>query len=205
MTPARALDVALAGLGLCVFGPVLGMLAIAIWIEDGGPILFRQERVGQDRRPFVVLKLRSMRDGEVTRVGAWIRRTGVDETAQFLCVLAGDMSVVGPRPLTESDVARLGWTATDCDERFTVPPGITGLAQLFAVPGAASSLALDRAYVQDATAWLDLQLVAWSFACNLLGKTRVRGWLAPHAYGRLAREAAGCQRAEHGAGAAGGR
>jgi lipopolysaccharide/colanic/teichoic acid biosynthesis glycosyltransferase len=198
MNGGRVLDVALAAVGLSVFGPVLAVLGAAILLEDGGPVLFRQERVGQHRRPFTVFKLRSMRDGKVTRVGAWIRRTGIDETAQFLCVLRGDMSVVGPRPLTADDVHRLGWGEPEFDVRFATPPGITGLAQLFAVPGVASSVALDRAYVRDARAWLDLQLVAWSFACNVVGKARVRGWLSTHRYGRLARAAVGCERGLHG-------
>lgn len=182
----RSLDLVLACIGLGLFGPVIGALAIAIRLEDGGPVFFRQQRVGRDRRPFTVLKLRSMQDGRVTRVGRWIRGTGLDETTQFLCVLRGDMSVVGPRPLTAEDLARLGWDGSAMDWRFRVAPGITGLAQLFAVPGAASSLRMDRAYVRDSSAWLDLQLVAASFACNVLGKRRVKDWLRGHAYAGLA-------------------
>jgi len=191
----RLLDVALATVGVAIFGPVVAAVAVAIKLEDGGPVFFRQVRIGRDRRPFEVLKLRSMRDGEVTRVGRWIRGTGIDETTQFLCVLRGDMSVVGPRPLTAADVQRLGWDAPEHDPRFGVPPGITGLAQLFAVPGAASSVALDRRYLRDASAWLDVQVVAASFACNLLGKRRVKRALARHRYAALATTAIRSDRA----------
>lgn len=199
MRGARLLDVALATAGVVVFGPVIGLVALAILSEDGGPALFKQVRLGQHREPFTVLKLRSMRDGEVTRVGRWVRATGIDETTQFWCVLRGDMSVVGPRPLTEADVVRLGWHRPEHDARFDVPPGITGLAQLFAVSGVGSSEAMDRAYAREASTWLDLQLVAASFACNLLGKRRVKRWLSGHRYATLAVTAGGCDRAIDGA------
>ncbi len=201
MSGARLLDLALASVGVALFGPVIGLLAVAIKLEDGGDVFFRQDRVGRDRRPIVVLKVRSMRDGEVTRVGRWVRATGLDETAQFFNVLRGDMSVVGPRPLTADDVQRLGWGEPSYDWRFDVPPGITGLAQLFAVPGVASSVAMDAAYVGDASAWLDLQVVAASFACNVFGKRRVKGWLGRHRYASLAATAVGCDGSPHGAGA----
>ncbi|MCP4867145.1 MAG: sugar transferase [Proteobacteria bacterium] len=192
----RALDVALGSVGVLLFGPPVAMIALAIRAEDGGPSFFRQERIGRDRRPFTVLKLRSMRDGQVTRIGRWIRATGLDETTQFLNVLRGQMSVVGPRPLTAADVDRVGWGGPAHDARFALPPGITGLAQLFASPGAASSRALDEAYARDRSAWLDLQVVAASFVVNLVGKSRVKRWLRGHRY------AAGG--AEHGVGAGGG-
>ncbi len=176
------LDLALATVGVLVFAPVVAVLAVAIRFEDGGSAFFRQERVGRLRRPFTVLKLRSMRDGEVTRVGRWVRATGLDETTQFLNVLRGEMSVVGPRPLTAADIDRLGWDGVEHEDRFALPPGITGLAQLFAVPGAASSRALDEAYHRDRCAWLDLQIVAASFVVNILGKSRVKRWLGGHRY-----------------------
>lgn len=178
----RALDVVLGTVGGLLFGPPVAAIALAIRLEDGGPSFFRQERIGRDREPFVVLKLRSMRDGEVTRIGRWIRATGLDETTQFLNVLRGEMSVVGPRPLTVADVTRIGWDGPEHDPRFALPPGITGLAQLFATAGAASSQALDEAYARDRSAWLDLQIVAASFAVNLLGKARVKRWLRGHRY-----------------------
>ena len=82
----------------------MAVIAAAIVLEDGWPVLFRQERLGRRRRPFTILKFRSMRDGRITRVGRMLRATGLDELPQFINILRGEMSAVGPRPLTESDV-----------------------------------------------------------------------------------------------------
>jgi len=195
----RLLDLALATIGVALFGPAVAVIALAIRLEDGGPSFFVQERIGRGRRPFAVLKLRSMGDGEVTRIGRWIRATGLDETTQFLNVLRGEMSVVGPRPLTEADVHRLGWDGPEHDPRFALPPGITGLAQLFAVPGVASSRALDEAYARDRGAWLDLKIVAASFVVNIVGKSRVKAALRGHRYAGIANLGR-----EHGCSAGGG-
>ena len=119
-----------------------------------------------------------MREGrEVARVGRWLRRTGLDETAQFFNVLRGDMRVVGPRPLTASDVARLGWEDARFDGRWTAQPGITGLAQVFGGRSAHHSRRLDELYARRRSPRFDLWLIAVSFAMNLFGKGRVRAAL----------------------------
>jgi len=185
----RVLDLVLAGGATGFFLPLQLGAAALIRLEDGGPAIFRQSRLGKDRVPFVVPKLRTMRDGEVTRVGRWLRATGIDETPQFLCVLRGDMAIVGPRPLTAADVARLGWTGPEHDARFAVLPGITGLAQVFGGVSARHSRALDALYARRASVGLDLWLIGVSFAMNLAGKRRVRGWLrrAPRPLGARSR------------------
>jgi lipopolysaccharide/colanic/teichoic acid biosynthesis glycosyltransferase len=170
----RSFDLAGAAGGLIAFGPVMTLIAAAIVLDDGAPVLFRQERLGRGRRPFAILKFRSMRDGRVTRVGRLLRATGLDELPQFINILRGDMSAVGPRPLTASDVDRLGWTGRRCDFRWRVPPGLTGLAQVNDAGSGRRSLALDRRYVARQSLWLDLALVGISFAVNALGKQRVR-------------------------------
>jgi lipopolysaccharide/colanic/teichoic acid biosynthesis glycosyltransferase len=170
----RCFDVAGAAAGLIVFGPLMTGIAAAIILDDGAPVLFRQERLGRGRRPFAILKFRSMRDGRITRVGRLLRATGLDELPQFINILRGDMSAVGPRPLTASDVARLGWTGTRCDFRWQVTPGLTGLAQVNAARSGRQSLAFDRRYVARQSLPLDLGLVALSFAVNALGKRRIR-------------------------------
>jgi lipopolysaccharide/colanic/teichoic acid biosynthesis glycosyltransferase len=174
LSPERAFDLACAAAATVCFAPLVGAFAIAIRAEDGGPSFFRQERVGRDRRSFTVLKLRTMRDGEVTRIGRWLRESGIDEMPQFLNVLSGDMRMVGPRPLTPGDLERLGWTSREFDERFSVPPGITGLAQLLGGRTAEESWRLDRRYLETRGVGLDAAIVVLSFAVNVAGKKRVR-------------------------------
>jgi lipopolysaccharide/colanic/teichoic acid biosynthesis glycosyltransferase len=156
----------------------MAVIALAIVATDGLPILFRQERLGRARRPFTILKFRSMRRDTMTPVGRVLRATGLDELPQLLNVLKGEISAVGPRPLTASDVARLRWGAPSCDFRWSVRPGLTGLAQVVGTRSARHALRLDRCYIAHRTIALDLQLIAWSFAINVVGKTRVRRLLS---------------------------
>jgi lipopolysaccharide/colanic/teichoic acid biosynthesis glycosyltransferase len=174
MTFKRAFDVAGSCAGLLVFAPVMAIVIPAVWIDDGPPILFRQRRLGLRRRPFSILKIRTMRDGSPTRVGRVLRATGLDEIPQFINILSGDMSAVGPRPLTENDVIRLGWTGTEFDSRWDVRPGLTGLAQIVGPATPREALELDRAYAARWNPLLDCQLIALSFAVNAFGKTRVQ-------------------------------
>jgi lipopolysaccharide/colanic/teichoic acid biosynthesis glycosyltransferase len=174
LTAKRLFDLVGATAGLVAFSPAMAVIAIAIIVEDGWPVLFRQGRLGRKRRPFTILKFRSMRDGRITRVGRMLRATGLDELPQFINILRGDMSALGPRPLTESDVMRLGWTARRHDFRWRVLPGLTGLAQVTEAGSGRQSLSLDRCYVARSSLLLDMRLVAVSFAINAFGKRRVR-------------------------------
>jgi lipopolysaccharide/colanic/teichoic acid biosynthesis glycosyltransferase len=173
----RAFDVVGALGGLVAFGPAMAVIAIAVLIDDGRPVLFRQARVGYHRRTFHILKFRSMRDGRVTRVGRVLRATGLDELPQFVNMLRGDMSASGPRPLTADDVDRLGWSGTQFDFRWRCRPGLTGLAQLVGIRADDDSLSLDRVHADGWSPSLDCQLIAWSFVVNAFGKRRVRRWL----------------------------
>jgi lipopolysaccharide/colanic/teichoic acid biosynthesis glycosyltransferase len=174
----RALDLLVAGTACAAFAPLVAGIAVATWLEDSGSPLFAQPRVGRQRSAFTIFKLRSMREQRVTRVGRWLRRTGIDELPQFVNVLRGEMSVVGPRPLTHEDVQRLGWHEPPHDWRFSVNPGITGLSQLMAGPASRSTRRLDRLYLQRQSLSLDLRLIALTFVVNLAGKGNVRRWLA---------------------------
>jgi lipopolysaccharide/colanic/teichoic acid biosynthesis glycosyltransferase len=170
----RTFDIVGACAGVVVFVPIAAVVAVAVLIDDGGPVLFRQDRLGYRRRPFSILKIRTMRDGRTTRVGRVLRATGLDEIPQFLNILAGDMSAVGPRPLTEADVQRLGWTGPEFDFRWSAKPGLTGLAQIAGAQSSNDALELDRTYTARWSPLLDCRLIALSFAVNVLGKSRVQ-------------------------------
>jgi lipopolysaccharide/colanic/teichoic acid biosynthesis glycosyltransferase len=170
----RTVDVIGAIGGLLAFALPMALIAIVILLADGPPVLFRQERLGRQRHLFTILKFRSMRNGEITGVGRVLRATGLDELPQFINILRGELSAVGPRPLTQADVLRLDWAVPDCDFRWTIRPGLTGLAQIVGARSARQSLHLDRRYIADQGLALDLRLIALSFAIAALGKHRAR-------------------------------
>ena len=169
----RAADVTLAGLGLVVASPFLAAAALAIKLEDGGPVLFRQRRVGRDGDDFELLKLRSMvvdaerqgagyavdrGDSRITRVGRFLRRTSIDELPQLWNVVRGDMSVIGPRPTLRYQVER--YTERQ-RRRLEVRPGLTGWAQIH---GRATlpwddRIELDVWYVEHRSPRVDLKIL----------------------------------------------
>jgi lipopolysaccharide/colanic/teichoic acid biosynthesis glycosyltransferase len=169
----RAADVALAGLGLVVTSPLLAAAALAIKIEDGGPVLSRQRRVGKDGRDFDVLKLRSMvvgaerhgarfavdrGDARITRVGRILRRASIDELPQLWNVVRGDMSVIGPRPTLRYQVDR--YTERQ-RRRLDVRPGLTGWAQIHGrarLPWE-ERIELDVWYVEHRSPTVDLRIL----------------------------------------------
>lgn len=195
--PKRWFDCLAAACGLLVLSPLLLVLAGLIKLDDGGDVLFVQWRLGRDKRPFRIFKLRTMRDGAVTRIGRWLRATGLDELPQLANVLLGDMSLIGPRPLTADDVARLRWGDDAHALRWRVRPGIVGLAQLHAGRGRRVSWFFDRRYVTTRGVGRDAAILLLSAAIGVLGKRRVRAWLrAP----RPSRVAAPSACAENGVG-----
>ncbi|HXG75406.1 MAG TPA: sugar transferase [Gaiellaceae bacterium] len=169
----RALDVVLAGTGLALTSPLLGLAALAIKLEDGGPVLYRQTRVGKDGRDFELLKLRTMvvgaermgagfavdkGDPRITRVGRVLRRTSLDELPQLWNVLRGDMSVIGPRPTLRYQVEQYDERQR---RRLEVRPGLTGWAQVngrAALPWS-ERIELDVWYVEHRSPWLDLKIL----------------------------------------------
>jgi len=171
---ARVFDLFLALFGLLLFAPAFLLIALGIFVDDRRPIFFRQERLGFKRRLFQIYKFRTMRNGKVTRVGAWLRQSGLDEIAQFLNVIRGEMSIVGPRPLTPMDVDRLGWKNSSYSDRWEASPGITGFPQVFGVTSARHSLKLDRLYIRRQSRLLIVELTLISFLMNGFGKRRVR-------------------------------
>jgi lipopolysaccharide/colanic/teichoic acid biosynthesis glycosyltransferase len=183
----RGFDCLLAGAGLLASSPLWVLVALAIKLEDSGPVLYRQERVGRSGRVFNALKFRSMvpdaeartgpvqaaeHDPRVTRIGRLLRATALDELPQLWNIFCGDMSFVGPRPLRPGEVDARGDgrllrldEIPGYEERHTVRPGLTGLTQVYAPRDISrtSKFRLDRLYLKRAGFWLDLKLIALSF------------------------------------------
>lgn len=173
----RLIDVSFAILGFMVFSPLWVLIPLLIKWDDGGAVFFLQRRLGRYKRPFFIYKFRTMREGQVTRIGRWLRRTGLDELAQFINIIKGDMSLVGPRALTFDDVVRLGWDSRYYIRRWHIKPGITGLGQLYAGRSAHHSWLFDQTYLKQRSTLLDIRIVVLSFMMNLFGKAPVRAWL----------------------------
>jgi len=169
----RAADVALAGLGLVVTSPLLVVAGLAVKLEDGGPVLFRQTRVGKDGKDFELLKLCSMvvdaertgaghavdrGDRRITRVGRLLRRTSIDELPQLWNIVRGDMSVIGPRPTLRYQVERYSERQR---RRLDVRPGLTGWAQIHgrATLPWAERIELDVWYVEHRSPRVDLRIL----------------------------------------------
>jgi putative colanic acid biosysnthesis UDP-glucose lipid carrier transferase len=163
------------------------LIALLIWLDSGGPILFLQERVGRGGRTFICFKFRTMQpgpDGEprITAFGQFLRKSNIDEFPQFMNVLLGSMSLVGPRPHMHSDCRRFSRLVTRYKLRNFVKPGITGLAQVKGYHGPAIGeesivrrYEWDAFYVRNASFWLDIKILRrtiFQSASNLLGLAR---------------------------------
>jgi exopolysaccharide biosynthesis polyprenyl glycosylphosphotransferase len=189
-----AVDRVTAGLALILMAPLLLTVALCVWLEDRGPVLYRQTRVGKDGRAFSMIKFRSMvvdaharrtelhehnqaagplfklhRDPRVTRVGAIIRRYSLDELPQLLNVLSGAMSLVGPRPPLPEEVARYG---PDARRRLKVKPGLTGLWQISGRSNLSwtESVRLDLRYVENWSLAMDLTILWKTLGAVLRGE-----------------------------------
>lgn len=184
----RAFDLALSIPLLIILAPLMIAVAAAIRLESEGPVLFRQTRIGEGNRYFRIFKFRSMRmattdsagtqsasrdDVRVTRVGRFIRRTSIDELPQLLNVVAGDMSLVGPRPHPLGSLAenQLFWDINQHYwQRHSLRPGITGLAQIRGFRGATDNiedlenrLRCDLEYLSNWSMWLDVRIMLATF------------------------------------------
>ncbi len=189
MVIKRTFDVVLSSIGLLMLSPVLLGIALAVKLDSRGPVFYRQERVGRHGRVFRIHKFRTMhhnpegaglqitvgRDPRITRVGAWLRETKLDELAQLLDVWLGDMSLVGPRPEVPRYVAH--YPAALKAKVLSVRPGITDIASIeyrdeSRILAQASDpelayihevmphkLALAAQYVDQASVWLDVRLI----------------------------------------------
>ncbi len=188
----RVVDLSLGTLAIMVLSPLLAAIAVAIRLSDPGPILFRQTRIGHDGEPFKVLKFRTMvvdaearlaelqednvrggplfkmaNDPRITRIGAFLRKTSLDELPQLLNVLQGEMSLVGPRPALPEEVEQFD---EELLERLSVRPGITGLWQVEARDDASFDLyrRFDLFYIRNWSLLLDLVILFRTVASVLL-------------------------------------
>jgi lipopolysaccharide/colanic/teichoic acid biosynthesis glycosyltransferase len=194
----RAMDVTIVMLALAFLLPLMVLIALAIFLHDGGPVLFSHRRIGKGGRPFYCLKFRSMTvgaearlaallasspvaraewardhklryDPRVTPLGAFLRRSSLDELPQLLNVLRGEMSIVGPRPIVEAEVSRYG-------RRFrhycAVKPGITGLWQISGRNDVSyrSRVAMDCLFVKSNCPWLYVWIVIATIPAVLMRK-----------------------------------
>ncbi len=195
----RPFDIALSLLGLVLSLPVSAAAALAVRLEDGGPVFYAQERVGRNGRTFKALKFRSMvpdaerglgpvqakeNDPRTTRVGRVLRATAMDELPQLFNILKGEMSFVGPRALRPSELETGAGAGPEAvgdirggRERHAVRPGLTGLAQV-CLPGDTprrKKFRYDLLYIRTRSFWRDLELIALSFWITCRGKWESRG------------------------------
>jgi exopolysaccharide biosynthesis polyprenyl glycosylphosphotransferase len=186
----RALDILLSVLGLILSLPVVAVAAVAIKLDDGGPIFFTQRRIGQHKVPFKLVKLRTMRasdgssdpytrqnDSRITRVGSLLRNTRMDELPQLWNVLLGDMSLIGPRAEWDRLVAEYERDIPSYHFRHLVKPGITGWAQVNyrygqGVEDTLRKLEYDLYYIRRYSFMLDASIVLKTLHVMLLRKGR---------------------------------
>jgi lipopolysaccharide/colanic/teichoic acid biosynthesis glycosyltransferase len=173
----RAIDIVGAAGGLLLLAPLMLTIALLIKLDSRGPVFFRQLRYGAGRKPFFILKFRSMScpeggvpatsdDARLTRIGRLLRRTSLDELPQLINVLFGEMSLVGPRPhALAMDDAYASWIMSYAD-RHLVRPGLTGLAQIGGYRGPTASdamitgrLRLDRDYIRRWSVMTDIMII----------------------------------------------
>jgi lipopolysaccharide/colanic/teichoic acid biosynthesis glycosyltransferase len=194
-TLKRLFDIAVSFVLLLLVSPLLGAIALAVWVEDGGPVFFAQRRVGQFGRHFKMFKIRSMcldaeqrlqelltknqhkegvtfkikDDPRITRVGKWLRKYSFDELPQLYNVLRGDMSLVGPRPPVPREVAR--YSLAD-RRRLATKPGITCFWQISGRSEIdfSAQVKLDVSYIETQSFWTDLAILARTVPAVLSGK-----------------------------------
>ena len=188
----RTFDCTLAALSMILFSPLMAICGIAVKLEDGGPAIFRQERIGRYGRPFRIYKFRSMRldaeshgpqlshsggddDARLTRVGRFIRKHHLDELPQLWNVLRGDMSFIGPRPERQFYIDRIMQHDTRYAYLYQIRPGVTSYATLHngytdTMEKMLRRLEYDLYYLEHRTWRLDIKILTDTFLNIVLGK-----------------------------------
>jgi len=169
--PKRLFDLAVAGLGLAFFGLPMAWIAWRIRRELGPPVLFQQTRIGTGGKPFVILKFKTMaEDGTIGPFARRLRGAALDELPQLVHIFLGQMSFVGPRPLVPEELQELD-RSPGARRRFSVRPGLTGLAQVRSekAPPLPKRLRWDLAYVRECSLRLDIRILLESVGISLRG------------------------------------
>ena len=187
----RMFDVFFSVLGLALASPILLVAAILIKLDSKGSVIYKQNRIGQNGDIFEIYKLRTMRvdaengtgavwarvnDPRITKVGKFLRDTHIDEIPQFINVLKGEMSIVGPRPERPEMVRDLRKVIRDYEKRLVVKPGITGLAQVWhkydeTIEDVKKKIKYDLAYIKKMCLMVDLRILAQTIIAVIVGKT----------------------------------
>ncbi|HEY0305644.1 MAG TPA: sugar transferase [Longimicrobiales bacterium] len=191
----RPFDFVVSGIGLLLSAPLWAIIALAIKLDDGGPIFYEQERWGRGGHVFRVRKFRTMventdarpalhNDARITRPGRWLRASGMDELPQLLSICKGDMSLVGPRALAIGEKYRddrgddvAYQDVAGFNERLSVRPGLTGLATIYLPKDAhpRERFEVDLQYVRNPSFMRDVRLVMASLWISVRGKWESRG------------------------------
>jgi len=186
----RIVDCSAGLLGLIITAPLMALIALIIKLDSKGPVLYAQERVGRFGDSFMIYKFRTMRvdaeangpvwsagerDPRLTKIGAFLRRSHLDELPQFFNVLKGEMSLVGPRPERRCFVERLDRAIQGYDERLFIKPGMTGLAQVHyrydqSIADVKRKLRFDLLYVKRMCLMLDARILAWTVFVVVTGR-----------------------------------
>ncbi len=194
----RPFDIFLSFVGMVLSSPLWILFSLLIWLEDRGPVFYKQERIGKDGKVFNALKFRSMikdaekehgpvqakeHDTRVTKIGKFLRATAMDELPQLTNIFRGDMSFVGPRALRPSEIENHGTSNRtslqdfpEFSKRHSIRPGLTGLTQVYLPKDfpIKKKFRYDLLYIKNQTFWMDLRLIFLSFWITFRAKWEVR-------------------------------
>lgn len=170
----QILDIIFSFFALLVFTLPITIIVFLLAFKEKHPIFFKQKRIGKNKTSFEILKFQTMVNQKPTPTGQFLRKTGLDELPQFFNVLKGDMSIVGPRALTQFDIERLGWDDKYHEIRWNLKPGITGFAQIYGGQNRKTSWFWDKHYIKNNNPLIDYAIICASFLMNIFGKTKVR-------------------------------
>ncbi|MFA9388936.1 MAG: sugar transferase [Prolixibacteraceae bacterium] len=167
-------DIIFSMIALIIFALPMAIISLVLKLKERHKIFFKQDRVGKNKVIFKILKFQSMVGNVPTQTGRLLRKTGLDELPQFINVLLGEMSIVGPRALTEFDIERLHWDDKFHERRWNSKPGITGFAQIYGGQHKKTSWFWDKFYINKNNVLIDFGIVMISFLMNIFGKTIIR-------------------------------